>query len=106
MFASANPYLRFGLDSDPVAWAALALAVAALLIAISPPALAALNRIAPKTWLLGLSLAAGALSLGYLGYYLRGGPRIVDATYYFLEGRALAHGFFSFPVPEPLAAFH
>ncbi|HWA70824.1 MAG TPA: hypothetical protein VG937_00745 [Polyangiaceae bacterium] len=106
MLASANPYLRFGLDSDPVAWAALLVACATLLIAASPRALDRLHSVSVRTWLFTLTVGAGALSAGYLAYYLRGGPRIIDATYYFLEARALANGFLSFPVPEPLAAFH
>jgi hypothetical protein len=36
---------------------------------------------------------------------LRGGPRIIDATSYWLEARTLAHGAFTFSVPEPTAAF-
>ena len=39
-----------------------------------------------------LSAAAFALSAGYLAYYLRGGPRIIDATSYWLQARALAEG--------------
>lgn len=106
MFASANPYLRFGADSDPAAWAALALALAALLIAVTKRPAALFERADTRLLVPGLALAAGALSAGYVAYYLRGGPRIVDASYYYLEGRALARGWFSFPVPEPLAAFH
>ncbi|HVY29397.1 MAG TPA: hypothetical protein VHB79_22715 [Polyangiaceae bacterium] len=56
-------------------------------------------------WLAGLCCAAFALSLLYLQYYLRGGPRIIDATSYFLEARSLAAGSFSFHVPDPSAAF-
>jgi hypothetical protein len=106
MLASANPYLRFGLDSDPVAWATLIVACATLFVALSPRALGRVQRISARAWLFILTLSAGALSAGYLAYYLRGGPRIIDATYYFLQARALANGFLSFPVAEPLAAFH
>ncbi len=56
-------------------------------------------------WLAVLCLLAFALSCGYVAYYLRGGPRIIDATSYFLEARSLAAGSFTFPVPEPTAAF-
>ncbi len=51
------------------------------------------------------SALAFALSLAYLHFYLRGGPRIIDATSYFLEARSLAAGGFSFPVPDPTASF-
>src|SRR3954468_24386826 len=56
-------------------------------------------------WLVLLCLLAFALSWAYLGYYLRGGPRIIDATSYFLEARSLAAGSFSFHAPDPTAAF-
>lgn len=56
-------------------------------------------------WLAALCLLAFALSCLYLSFYLRGGPRVIDATSYFLEARSLAAGSFSFPVLEPTAAF-
>jgi hypothetical protein len=57
-------------------------------------------------WLAALCLLAFALSCAYIAYYLRGGPRIIDATSYFLEARSLSQGSFSFVAPEPTAAFH
>lgn len=56
-------------------------------------------------WLAALCFSAFALSCAYLAFYLRGGPRIIDATSYFLSARSLAAGSFSFEVPEPTAAF-
>jgi hypothetical protein len=56
-------------------------------------------------WLALLCLLAFGLSCAYLGFYLRGGPRIIDATSYFLEARSLAAGAFSFEVPDPTASF-
>ncbi|HEY6081612.1 MAG TPA: hypothetical protein VIW29_22510 [Polyangiaceae bacterium] len=56
-------------------------------------------------WLAALCLLAGALSYAYVVHYLRGGPRIIDATSYWLEARSFAAGSFSFTVPEPSAAF-
>jgi hypothetical protein len=53
----------------------------------------------------GLSFVAAFLSLGYVAYYLRGGPRIIDATSYFLEGRALSHGHIHWSIPSPTASF-
>lgn len=52
-----------------------------------------------------IALAASALSLGYAAYYLRGGPRIIDAATYWLQARTLASGHFGFDVPEPSASF-
>jgi hypothetical protein len=60
----------------------------------------------PRTRFLVLAgFAAAFLSLGYIAIYLRGGPRIIDATTYWLQGRALSHGAFTFTVPEPAASF-
>ncbi|HYP87401.1 MAG TPA: hypothetical protein VEQ59_04595, partial [Polyangiaceae bacterium] len=56
-------------------------------------------------WLAALCALAFALSWAYLHVYLRGGPRIIDATSYFLEARSLAARGFSFHVPEPSASF-
>jgi hypothetical protein len=56
-------------------------------------------------WLALLCLLAFALSCAYLSFYLRGGPRIIDATSYYLEARSLAAGAFSFHVPDPTASF-
>jgi hypothetical protein len=56
-------------------------------------------------WLAAASFAAFALSYAYLGYYLRGGPRVIDATSYWLEARSLAAGSFTFAVPEPTGSF-
>jgi hypothetical protein len=56
-------------------------------------------------WLAVLCLLAFGLSCAYLTFYLRGGPRIIDATSYFLEARSLAAGGFSFQVPDPTASF-
>jgi len=56
-------------------------------------------------WLALLCLLAFGLSCAYLSLYLRGGPRIIDATSYLLEARSLAAGAFSFQVPDPTASF-
>jgi hypothetical protein len=60
----------------------------------------------PSLRLAALCSFAFALSCAYVSYYLRGGPRIIDATSYFLEARSIAAGAFDFRVPEPLASFH
>ena len=51
-----------------------------------------------------LALVAAALSVGYYYYYLRGGPRIVDATYYWLQAKTFASGHLTLPVLHPSAA--
>ncbi len=55
--------------------------------------------------LAALCVLAFGLSCVYLRVYLRGGPRIIDATSYFLAARSLAAGAFTFSVPDPSAAF-
>ncbi len=45
------------------------------------------------------------LSLAYVVFYLRGGPRIIDATTYFLQGRALDQGHLAWPLAEPSASY-
>ncbi len=52
-----------------------------------------------------LAFIAAFLSLGYVAFYLRAGPRIIDATSYFLEGRVLSHGHLAWSVPSPSASF-
>ena len=86
-----------GLPRDPAQWLALALALAALLAA--RPLLRPSPR--PRLFAALAALAAAALSAAYVAVYLRGGPRIIDATSYWLEARALAHGLLSFPLRAP-----
>ncbi|MFO0755052.1 MAG: hypothetical protein U0359_01055 [Byssovorax sp.] len=47
------------------------------------------------------ALLAALLSAAYVALYLRGGPRIIDATSYFLEARAMAEGHLAWPLAEP-----
>ena len=54
-------------------------------------------------WITGF--IAALLSIAYVAFYLRGGPRIVDATTYFLQGRALSHGDIAWPLAEPSGSF-
>ena len=102
-----HPYLTFGPANDGVGLAALVLGLLAFAAAcVRGRALAtALERV-PSRWFVGAcAFGAAALSTLYLTHYLRGGPRIIDATAYFLEGRTLASGHFSFDVPDPSGSF-
>ncbi len=100
----SSPYTTLGLPPDGVAWAALG---AAVLL----PAVHLMNRRArpltllPKRLVPLLAFGAALLSAGYVAFYLRGGPRIIDATSYYLQARAMAAGHFAFPVPAPLGSF-
>lgn len=100
-----HPYLEFGPAGDPVAWTVLAIGLLTLGLACSRSFVRRCERARSGPLLCALGASAALLSAGYIFYYLRGGPRIVDATYYYLAGRALAHGRFAFEVPGPLASF-
>lgn len=89
--------LPIGLPKDTAQWIALALAV--VIFAVGAPVVRAPAR--PRRFVAACALMACTLSAAYVVLYLRGGPRIIDATSYFLEARALAEGFFSFPVRAP-----
>jgi hypothetical protein len=92
------------LPRDAPAWGALGLAILALVLAFRPAWIAAVTK-RPRTVLAVLAASACLLSIGYVTHYLRGGPRIIDATSYWLEARALAKGWLAFPILEPGAAF-
>lgn len=102
-----GPLLEFGPSAEPVGRAALVLGV--LLLAVwlfgRQRFESMLARIPSRTWVGACALVALLLSWGYVFYFLGGGPRIVDATSYYLEGRGLAAGKLAFAVPEPTAAF-
>jgi hypothetical protein len=102
----------WGKPPDDIAWIALAAAAAFAVVAVSPsPVLAMLgigggvDREQRQRFVSATALAAAFLSLGYVAFYLRGGPRIIDATSYFLEARGIAHGKFAWSVPSPTASF-
>ncbi|MET0792005.1 MAG: hypothetical protein ABW061_10835, partial [Polyangiaceae bacterium] len=102
----SSPYTTLGLPPDGVAWAALA-AASVLLMALHGPARSGLaRRLTPGVLRPILAFSAALLSAGYIAFYLRYGPRIVDATSYYLQARAMAAGRFAFPVPGPLGSFN
>jgi hypothetical protein len=51
-----------------------------------------------------LAATAALLSASYAIYYLRGGPRIIDATSYWLEAKGLSEGHVTWAIPEPTAS--
>jgi hypothetical protein len=102
-----HPYLTFGPANDEVGLASLAIGMLFVLLALfRGRALGAAFDRVPSRWLVGvLSLVAATLSWLYLAHYLGGGPRIVDATAYWLEARVLSTGHFTFDVPDPSGSF-
>jgi hypothetical protein len=102
----------WGKPPDHVAWAALGAAAACGLVAVAPRAVldffglgAAMESDQRRRFISGTAFVAAFLSLGYVAFYLRDGPRIIDATSYFLEGRGIAHGKLAWSVPSPTASF-
>jgi hypothetical protein len=99
----------WGKPPDMPAKIALALALAALLAALVGRGRALVGagpqRLGARAFLGIAALAAALLSVAYTAIYLRGGPRIVDATTYWLQGRAMQGGEIAFPVPFPSASF-
>ncbi len=99
----------WGAPPDGAALTALGLSIALFAVAAAPERVrAALGErvfgvpLRRFSWIVA-SLAALA-SLGYVALYLRGYPRIVDATTYMLEARSFARGSFTFPAGFPSAA--
>ncbi len=90
---------QWGAPPDLAAWIALAAGVALWAWTFRRKAEAP----APSPWL--LALAAGALSWLYWRRYLHGTPRVIDATTYWLQARALAEGHFTWEIPEVSASF-
>jgi hypothetical protein len=100
---------------DRPAQVALALAGLLLAVALVPGGprwlasvldFASLVDLSRKRRFLTIAAFVGAfLSLGYVAFYLRGGPRSAEAATYWLQGRALAHGELAWAVPDPSASF-
>lgn len=80
----------------------LALALAVLLAVLGAKRLGGGD---PRRFLAASALAGALASLAYVAVYLRGGPRIIDATTYYLQARALAHGDLAWTIAEPSASF-
>lgn len=98
---------QFGWPSDGIAQVAFGLACLLALLALRPNWLASLRLFTERHYRSTLALLcvlAAFLSLGYFAYYLRGGPRIIDATAYLLEARGFASGHLTLPLLEPSAS--
>ena len=100
-----SPYTTLGWPPDGVAWAALVAAFSLVPVLHSRVRQALGSALKAELVLPALAVSAALLSAGYVSYYLRGGPRIIDATSYYLQARAMAHGYFAFPVASPLGSF-
>ncbi len=97
---------RWGAPSEDVAWVAFAVGLGCVLATLAGrDPLGGMRQATRPRFLAGASLIAAFLTLGYAAHYLRGGPRIIDATAYVLQAKALAHGHLSWHVPFPSASF-
>ncbi len=89
--------MSVGLPRDAGEWAAVAAALAILAVSRA-------KRFASwgsaRAFRAASALLAAGLSALYVVSYLRGGPRIIDATTYYLEGRALAEGHLAWSVGD------
>ncbi len=63
------------------------------------------GRLDERRFLGAAAFAAALASVAYTSIYLRGGPRIIDATTYFLQARAISHGDFAWTTGDPSASF-
>ncbi|MFO0547408.1 MAG: hypothetical protein U0271_03415 [Polyangiaceae bacterium] len=95
--------MNWGLPSEPLPLASVFLGVCAILFQRRAATL--LGRVRARSFVLACALASALLSALWVAVYLRGGPRIIDATAYYLEGRALAEGRLRWPLGEPEASF-
>lgn len=90
----------FGAPPDAVAWIALAVGIALLAWNAPRHRTPVDSRLSDRAFVAVLALLAAALSAGYVVFYLRGGPRIIDATSYYLQARALSEGHVRIPLGE------
>lgn len=98
----------WGRPPDEAAKVAAALALGALLLAVLGRGRSILGLgqlpVPRKLFLWITAFLAALLSIVYIAHYLKGGPRIIDATAYFLQGRALSHGDLTWTPLEPVAS--
>ncbi|MDX2054957.1 MAG: hypothetical protein SFV15_21320 [Polyangiaceae bacterium] len=101
----STPFSPLGLPENAAAWVLVVSALALAILWTKLSKVTAFLAARPRLSVTVLSVTAGILSLLYVAHYLRGGPRIVDATSYFLEARTFASGHFSLNLPEPSGSF-
>lgn len=89
---------------DGPGWIALFVATTVGIALAVPPVSKALARVPFRFWVGAWAILSVVLSAGYVHYYLMGGPRIIDATSYWLEARSFASGLLSWGVEDPTAS--
>lgn len=97
----------FGLPPDAIAWCSLLAALVWLIATRKAEHRARFGLILQAQFpriVAAIGLIAAVCSLGYVRYYLRGAPRIIDATAYYQQARSFAEGQFTLPLFEPTSA--
>ncbi len=94
---------ELALPQELAGWLALGAAVAVPMVIV----LLGMRRTTPRRWVWTgtWALIAAVLSAAYAHHFLGDAPRIIDATSYWLEARAMAKGAFAWAVPDPSASF-
>ena len=96
---------QWGIPPDPVAMVVAGSAIAIWLLRRPASNWAERCVATRRRWCIGgLALFAAVASVGYFHFYLRGGPRIIDATYYFLQAKTFAKGYLTIPLLHPTSA--
>ncbi|MCU0691223.1 MAG: hypothetical protein MUF54_07475, partial [Polyangiaceae bacterium] len=95
--------LRFAWPADAAGWVLLIVALAS--IGLVPRVWPRLQAVPLPAWIAAWAVFAAVASAAYIVLYLRGGPRIIDATSYWLAARGLADGTPSWEVMAPTASF-
>jgi hypothetical protein len=98
---SFDSILDVAWPADTPAWAALLLCCGTL---VSPLIARFVPRLSLRSWVAAWAGLSVLLSAAYVESYLHGGPRIIDATSYWLEARGFASGLVTWLVDEPTAA--
>jgi len=96
-----NSILDVAWPADSAAWIAFFLGA---LVLATPWFLRAFPRLSLPCWVGVWAFVSALLSVAYIHTYLRGGPRIIDATGYWLEARGFASGMVTWIADEPTAA--
>jgi hypothetical protein len=63
------------------------------------------DRRRPRRFLFVMGFVGAFLSLGYVAFYLRGGPRAPEGAPFWLQGRALLHAHLTWAPGDPSASF-
>jgi len=98
---SFDSILDVAWPADTPAWVALLAFGGAL---VSPLIARFVPRLSLRSWVVAWAALSVLLSAAYVQSYLHGGPRIIDATSYWLEARGFASGLVTWLVDEPTAA--